>query len=147
MTIINFTPLSALMGGVLIGAAVVLLLLFNGRIAGVSGIAGRLLDADIQRRRDEVAWRVLFLVGLMIGAGVYDLWRHVSIQIEASVEVLILAGLLVGFGTQLGSGCTSGHGVCGIARLSPRSIAATVVFMASAMVTVFVMRHVVGAVG
>ena len=147
MTIINFTPLSALMGGVLIGAAVVLLLLFNGRIAGVSGIAGRLLDADIQRRRDEVAWRVLFLVGLMIGAGVYDLWRHVSIQIEASVEVLILAGLLVGFGTQLGSGCTSGHGVCGIARLSPRSIAATIVFMASAMVTVFVMRHVVGAVG
>ena len=147
MTIVNFTPISALIGGALIGSAAVLLFLLNGRIAGVSGIAGRLLDADIQRRRDEVAWRVLFLVGLMIGAGVYDLWRHVSIQIEASVEVLILAGLLVGFGTQLGSGCTSGHGVCGIARLSPRSIVATLVFMASAMITVFVMRHVVGAVG
>jgi len=144
MTIVNFTPLSALLGGALIGAAAVLLLLFNGRIAGVSGIAGRLLDADIHRRRDEVAWRVLFLVGLMIGAGAYDLWRPVTIQIEDSVGLLTLAGLLVGFGTQLGSGCTSGHGVCGIARLSPRSIAATLVFMASAMITVFIMRHVVG---
>ena len=144
MTIINFTPLSALMGGALIGVSAVLLLLANGRVAGVSGIAGRLLDPDIQRRRDEVVWRVLFLLGLMIGAGVYSLWRPVAIQIEASAGLLTLAGLLVGFGTQLGSGCTSGHGVCGIARLSPRSIVATILFMASAMVTVFLMRHVAG---
>lgn len=144
MTIVDFTPLSALMGGALIGASAVLLLLVNGRIAGVSGIAGRLLDPDIHRRRDEVVWRVLFLVGLMIGAGAYSLWRPVTIQIEASAGLLTVAGLLVGFGTQLGSGCTSGHGVCGIARLSTRSIVATILFIASAMVTVFVMRHVVG---
>ena len=144
MTIVDFTPFSALIGGALIGAAAVLLFLVNGRIAGVSGIAGRLLDPDIYRRRDEVMWRVLFLAGLMIGAGAYSLWRPVTIQIEGSTELLTIAGLLVGFGTQLGSGCTSGHGVCGIARLSPRSIVATLVFMASAMVTVFIMRHVVG---
>ena len=145
MTIVNFTPISALIGGALIGAAAVLLFLLNGRIAGVSGIAGRLLDREIHNRRDEIAWRVLFLVGLIIGAGVYSLWAPVTIHINASVGLLTIAGLLVGFGTQLGSGCTSGHGVCGIARLSPRSIVATLVFMASAMITVFVMRHVVGA--
>ena len=145
MTIVNFTPISALIGGALIGAAAVLLFLLNGRIAGVSGIAGRLLDREIHNRRDEIAWRVLFFVGLIIGAGVYSLWAPVTIHINASVGLLTIAGLLVGFGTQLGSGCTSGHGVCGIARLSPRSIVATLVFMASAMITVFVMRHVVGA--
>lgn len=144
MTIVNFTPISALIGGALIGSAAVLLFLLNGRIAGVSGIAGRLLDREIQNRRDEIAWRMLFLVGLVIGAGVYSLWMPVTIHVNAPVGLLTIAGLLVGFGTQLGSGCTSGHGVCGIARLSPRSIVATVVFMASAMITVFVMRHVVG---
>ena len=144
MTIVNFTPISALIGGALIGSAAVLLFLLNGRIAGVSGIAGRLLDREIHNRRDEIAWRGLFLVGLVIGAGVYSLWMPVTIHLNASVGLLTIAGLLVGFGTQLGSGCTSGHGVCGIARLSPRSIVATLVFMASAMITVFVMRHVVG---
>ena len=144
MTIVNFTPISALIGGALIGAAAVLLFLLNGRIAGVSGIAGLLLDREIHNRRDEIAWRVLFLVGLIIGAGVYSLWAPVTIHINASVGLLTIAGLLVGFGTQLGSGCTSGHGVCGIARLSPRSIVATLVFIASAIITVFVMRHVVG---
>lgn len=140
MTIENFTPVSALVGGALIGAAAVLLLLLNGRIAGVSGIAGRLL----QPRRDDTAWRVLFLVGLVVGAAAYGLVAPVSIEITNSWPVLVIGGLLVGFGTQLGSGCTSGHGVCGIARLSPRSIAATLVFVASAIVTVFVTRHVVG---
>lgn len=144
MTIVNFTPISALIGGALIGAVAVLLLLLNGRIAGVSGIAGRLLVADVRRRREEVAWRGLFLVGLVVGAGLYDLWAPVSIRIEASAGLLAIAGLLVGFGTQLGGGCTSGHGVCGIARLSPRSLVATLVFMASAIVTVFVTRHLVG---
>ena len=144
MTIVNFTPISALIGGALIGAAAVLLFLLNGRIAGVSGIAGRLLAPEIRQRRDDIAWRVLFLVGLVIGAGLYNLWTPVAIHINASVGLLTIAGLLVGFGTQLGGGCTSGHGICGIARLSPRSIVATVVFMVSAMITVFIMRHVVG---
>lgn len=144
MTIVDFTPISALIGGALIGSAAVLLFLLNGRIAGVSGIAGRLLDREIHNRREEIAWRVLFLVGLVIGAGVYSLWMPVTIHLNASVGLLTIAGLLVGFGTQLGSGCTSGHGVCGIARLSPRSIVATLVFLASAMITVFIMRHVVG---
>jgi uncharacterized protein len=142
MTIENFTPASALIGGMLIGVAASLLLLINGRIAGVSGIAGGLLRADPGER----AWRVLFVVGLMAGAGAYGLiapWP-VSISIDASWPVLIAGGLLVGFGTQLGSGCTSGHGVCGIARLSPRSIVATLVFMLTAAATVFVVRHVIG---
>lgn len=140
MTTENFTPISALLGGALIGLAVTLLLLLNGRIAGVSGIAGALLNSA----PGEVAWRVLFLLGLMIGAGAYGLISPVTIRIDASLPVLVLGGLLVGFGTQLGRGCTSGHGVCGIARLSPRSIAATLVFMISAGVTVYLVRHVVG---
>lgn len=142
MTIENFTPISALIGGALIGLAAVVLLLLNGRIAGVSGIAGRLL----MPMRGDIAWRVLFLLGLMIGAGLHSLWTPVTIQINTPFAVLVAGGLLVGFGTQLGSGCTSGHGICGIARLSPRSIVATLVFVASAMVTVFIVRHVVGEV-
>lgn len=140
MTIENFTPVSAFAGGALIGLAAVLLLLLNGRIAGVSGIAGRLLNPRSLPLGDA-AWRVLFVVGLAIGAGLYSLFMPVVIQVQASWPVLIVGGLLVGFGTQLGNGCTSGHGVCGIARLSPRSMAATGVFVASAMVTVYVTRH------
>lgn len=143
MTIENFTPVSAFIGGALIGLAAVLLLLLNGRIAGVSGIAGRLLNPKALPPGDAL-WRVLFLVGLAIGAGLYGLFAPVTIQVQASWPVLIVGGLLVGFGTQLGNGCTSGHGVCGIARLSPRSLVATGVFMASAIVTVYVTRHLVG---
>ena len=143
MTIENFTPVSALLGGALIGLAAVLLMLLNGRIAGVSGIAGRLLVPRALPPGDA-AWRVLFLVGLVIGAGVYGLLAPVTIEVPVSWPALAIGGLLVGFGTQLGNGCTSGHGVCGIARLSPRSIVATLVFMASAIVTVFVTRHVIG---
>ncbi|MDJ0949549.1 MAG: YeeE/YedE family protein [Alphaproteobacteria bacterium] len=138
----NFTPVSALIGGLLIGVAASMLLLLNGRIAGISGIAGGLLSPA----RGDVAWRLLFLAGLALGAA---LWRLVgpepqAIALTGSLPTLIAGGLLVGFGTRLGGGCTSGHGVCGIARLSKRSITATAVFMASAFVTVFVVRHVFG---
>jgi uncharacterized membrane protein YedE/YeeE len=141
MSIENFTPTSALIGGVLIGAAASLLLLINGRIAGVSGVAGGLL------RENPVgaSWRALFLIGLIVGAGGYALVSAAppAIRIDASWPTIVLGGLLVGFGTQLGAGCTSGHGVCGVARLSPRSIVATLVFMASAAATVFLVRHVI----
>jgi hypothetical protein len=138
----NFTPVSALTGGLLIGAAAALLLWLNGRIAGVSGIAWHL----IARPREDADWRLAFLVGLVLGAVLYRglIGDGLAVVIEASWPVLILGGLLVGFGTQLGGGCTSGHGVCGIARLAPRSIVATITFMASAIVTVFVVRHLVG---
>ncbi len=136
----NFTPVSALIGGLLIGLAATMLLLVNGRIAGISGIAGGL----VKQAQGEVAWRLLFVLGLVIGAGAYGLLAPVPIEIDASLPVVVLGGLLVGFGTQLGRGCTSGHGVCGIARLSPRSIVATLVFMVSAGVTVYLVRHVIG---
>jgi uncharacterized membrane protein YedE/YeeE len=144
MTIENFTPVSAAIGGVLIGSAAVLLLLLNGRIAGVSGIAGGLLATNPRPRRNEIAWRALFIIGLMIGAAAYGALAPVTISIDAPMPALALGGLLVGFGTRLGSGCTSGHGVCGIARLSQRSMVATSVFVGTAMVTVFLVRHVAG---
>lgn len=138
----QFTPWPALAGGVLIGLAAAVLLLFNGRIAGISGIVGGLL----QRTPGPVGWRMAFVLGL-VAAPV--LWTVVSVmppvEIEASHGVLVLAGLIVGFGTRLGSGCTSGHGVCGLSRLSPRSLAATLIFMAAGFVTVYLLRHVVTA--
>lgn len=138
----NFTPVSALAGGLLIGTAATLLLWLNGRIAGVSGIAWNL----IARPHEDAGWRLAFLVGLVLGAVLYRGLGGdgLAVVIEASWPVLILGGLLVGFGTQLGGGCTSGHGVCGIARLAPRSIVATITFMASAIVTVFIVRHLLG---
>jgi uncharacterized protein len=132
-----FDPVSALIGGALIGLAAVLLMLLNGRIAGVSGIVGEALTGA------DRGWRLAFLAGLiaaplLLGA----VGRPLPMPwMPSSFAVVIAAGLLVGFGTRLGGGCTSGHGVCGIARLSPRSIAATLVFMASAMVVVAFMRH------
>jgi uncharacterized protein len=140
MVIENFTPAIALIGGVLIGIAATLLLALNGRIAGVSSIVGRLFDPA----PGEVAWRAMFLLGLMLGAGAYGIVQPVAIQVTPSILVLVIGGLLVGFGTQLGNGCTSGHGVCGIARLSPRSIVATLAFMISAAITVYLVRHVIG---
>jgi uncharacterized membrane protein YedE/YeeE len=137
----GFTPVSALVGGALIGLAASALYAATGRIAGVSGIAGGLLRAG----RVDAAWRLLFLVGLVVGAGATGLVAGMPmLRIEASWPLLVVSGLLVGYGTQLGSGCTSGHGVCGIARFSPRSIAATGVFMATAALTVFIARHVFG---
>jgi uncharacterized membrane protein YedE/YeeE len=139
MVVENFTPVSALVGGILIGVATLLLLAANGRMARISGIAGGLLNP----RPGEIAWRGLFLAGLVLGAGAYGLFRQVNIQFQAGLPVLILGGVLVGYGTQLGRGCTSGHGICGVARLSPRSIAATLIFMVCAAVTVYLVRHVI----
>lgn len=137
-----FTPLEGAIGGALIGLASALLLLLNGRIAGIAGIAGGLLPP----RAGDVAWRLLFVLGLAIGA---LLWRlasgaPVGYTPELPLPWIAFAGLLVGFGTRLGSGCTSGHGICGLARFSRRSMVSVAVFMLSAMVTVFVVRHVVG---
>ena len=132
-----FDPISALVGGALIGLAAVLLMLLNGRIAGVSGILGEALTGD-----DRV-WRIAFLIGLVAAPLLLGVVGHPLPMpwMPSSYAIVVAAGLLVGFGTRLGGGCTSGHGVCGIARLSPRSITATLVFMATAMVVVAVTRH------
>jgi uncharacterized membrane protein YedE/YeeE len=135
----NFTPVSALAGGALIGLAAVLLLWLNGRIAGISGIAGRLWFAP----RGDRAWRWLFLLGLLLGAGLWALLSPTPLEPRRGfpVSLLLLAGLLVGYGTSMAGGCTSGHGVCGIARLSARSLAATGVFMLTAIAATYVVRH------
>ena len=137
----SFTPVSGFIGGTLIGLAAVLLLLANGRIAGVSGI----LAGVLVRSRGELGWRIAFFAGLWVGAFGYSVARGemLDVNVAASWPVMVAAGLLVGFGTRMSGGCTSGHGVCGIARLSKRSIVATAVFMATAVVTVFITRHVV----
>ncbi len=136
----NFTPISGLIGGLLIGLSTVLLILFNGRIAGISGIVGGLLVG----KGSEIGWRAVFVVGLLLGAFVYVLATGVAlpVDIQVSLPVLVVAGLLLGFGARLGSGCTSGHGICGIARFSKRSIVATLVFFATAIITVFLTHHV-----
>lgn len=138
----TFTPVSAAVGGVLIGLSAALLWLADGRIAGISGIVGGLGSAS----RNDADWRLAFLAGLVVAPLLYALAAGgPPIVIGAGPATLIAAGLLVGFGTRLGSGCTSGHGVCGLARLSRRSAVATGVFIASAAVTVFLARHVFGA--
>jgi uncharacterized membrane protein YedE/YeeE len=139
----NFTPLSAVIGGALIGASAVILWVMAGRVAGISGIVGGLADAP----RSDAGWRIAFLLGLLAAPLVY--WTAggglPSVTISSSFPLLLAGGLLVGFGTRLGGGCTSGHGVCGMARLSPRSLVATLVFMAGGFATVFIVRHLVGA--
>ena len=136
-----FTPGSALAGGVLIGVAVAMFALLNGRIAGVSGIVGGLLEPA----QGDVGWRAAFVLGLVGAPMVYMLFAAVpKPQIDAEFGALIAAGLLVGIGTRYGSGCTSGHGVCGLSRLSLRSLAATLVFMGAGFATMFVMRHLLG---
>jgi len=127
------------LGGMLIGLAAVLLLALNGRIAGVSGILNGAVTAP---DRFDRSWRILFILGLITGAVLYRLFSGaLPVQIDAGMPTLVAAGLLVGFGTRLGSGCTSGHGVCGLARLSPRSLAATMTFMFFGMLTVYLTRH------
>lgn len=134
-----FTPWSALIGGALIGLAAVLLALFNGRIAGISGIVGALLPP----KRQGGAWRWAFVLGMLAAPLLYQWFAPVPASASpASWPVLVVAGLLVGVGTRLGSGCTSGHGVCGLSRLSMRSLVATLCFMATGFATVFIMRHV-----
>jgi uncharacterized membrane protein YedE/YeeE len=140
--VIEFTPVSGLVGGALIGLASVLLLLADGKIAGISGILGRSFFAA----PGDLAWRVAFLVGLPLGAALANRATSdaMGFAITSNPLLLIAGGLLVGVGTQLGSGCTSGHGVCGIGRGSKRSLLATLVFMAFGGLTVFVVRHVIG---
>ena len=133
-----FTPWSALAGGMLIGLATALFVLLNGRIAGISGVLGGLLKPVA----GDVLWRAVFVGGLIVAPLVYALFSVVpAVQIDAEYGALVLAGLLVGVGTRYGAGCTSGHGVCGLSRLSLRSLVATATFMGAGFVTVFVVRH------
>jgi uncharacterized protein len=135
-----FTPWPALAGGVLIGVAAALMVLLMGRITGISSIVGLLFAPE----RGDVAWRVAFAAGLIGSPLVYALMATVpAARIDAGIGALVLAGLLVGYGTRLGSGCTSGHGVCGLSRLSLRSLAATLAFMGAGFATVFVLRHLI----
>ena len=137
----EFTPWSALAGGALIGLAAAMFVLLNGRIAGISGVIGGLFKPV----KGDVAWRVMFVLGLVGAPWVYVLMAALpQPRIDASFAALVMAGLLVGVGTRYGSGCTSGHGVCGLARLSPRSMVATLAFMAAGFATVFVARHLLG---
>lgn len=138
----HFTPVSAFTGGLLIGLSATLLLFLNGRIAGISGMLGGLIStAGFERY-----WRVAFLVGIVLGAYVFSLFRPDMIDLRANYPVWLLAlgGFLVGFGTRMGNGCTSGHAICGIARFSVRSIVATLTFMLTGFVTVYVIRHLIG---
>jgi uncharacterized membrane protein YedE/YeeE len=137
MTIINFTPLEAFIGGLIIGLAVVLFYVANGRIAGISGIINNSIFSKINRLDN-----ILFIIGLILGPILYKLIvnPNINFNIYSSVPLLILAGLFVGAGTKIGSGCTSGHGICGISRLSKRSFVATFLFMISAIVTVLITR-------
>jgi len=137
----HFTPWSSLAGGVLIGVATALFLLFNGRIAGISGILGGLLRPV----SGDIGWRMAFVLGLLVAPLVYVVAAPLpTVQIDANLTTLVVAGLLVGVGTRYGSGCTSGHGVCGLSRLSLRSLAATASFMLAGFVTVFIVRHLIG---
>ncbi|MFG6466633.1 YeeE/YedE family protein [Roseateles sp. BYS87W] len=133
-----FTPGTALAGGVVIGLAASMLVLLGGRIAGISGIVGGLM----RRVPGERAWRLAFVLGLVAAPWLYGMWRGpLAVQIDADWGTLIAAGLLVGIGTRYGAGCTSGHGVCGLSRLSVRSAVATAAFMVAGFVTVAVVRH------
>ncbi len=154
----SFTPLTALTGGALIGLAAALLVLFNGRVAGISGVLGGLL----RPKRGDVSWRLAFILGLVAVPGLYQLlvlwpasrgltpdeYARLALltlhQIDASTPTLIVAGLLVGIGTRYGAGCTSGHGVCGLSRFSARSLVATLSFMGAGFATVYVLRQIVG---
>jgi uncharacterized membrane protein YedE/YeeE len=137
----SFTPWASLAGGLVVGLAAALLILFNGRIAGISGIVGGLL----RPRRGDVGWRLAFVLGLLAAPVAWLAIAAVPrLHVAATSPMLVAAGLLVGMGTRLGSGCTSGHGVCGISRGSPRSIAATATFIAAGVAVVFVVRHLLG---
>ena len=136
----HFTPIAALVGGLLIGLSATLLILCNGRIAGISGIIGGRLQRP---NLSEASRRIAFVLGLVLAPTLYGLFAVLpASQIDASWLVLVVAGLLVGYGTRLGTGCTSGHGVCGLSRLAPRSLVATLTFMAAGFITVYVVHHV-----
>jgi uncharacterized membrane protein YedE/YeeE len=139
----HFTPWASLSGGVLLGVASALFILLNGRILGISGILGGLLPA----KTGDASWRLTFLLGLFVSPLVMKVLAPTDFlhapRIDADMAMVVVAGLLVGVGTRYGSGCTSGHGVCGLSRLSPRSMVATAAFMAAGFVTVFVLKHIV----
>jgi len=139
---IHFTPWASLAGGVLLGVASALFILLNGRILGISGILGGLLPA----RAGDAAWRVTFLLGMFVSPLVMKVLAPTDFlqapRIEAGMGLIIVAGLLVGLGTRYGSGCTSGHGICGLSRLSPRSLVATGLFMAAGFASVYLLKHV-----
>ncbi len=138
---INFTPWTALPGGVLIGAAAGLFVVLNGRIAGISGLLASLFERGAEGRGEKA----LFLLGILLAPLCWLLMAELpAAEFQTNWLGLLAAGLLVGIGTRYGSGCTSGHGVCGISRLSPRSIVATLAFMAAGFATVFVLRHLLG---
>jgi uncharacterized membrane protein YedE/YeeE len=139
---LHFSPWSALAGGALIGLAAALLVLFNGRVAGISGLLGSLLARGGEGRAEKA----LFLLGLVLAPLLWQLFAALpALEFQGGWLSLVVAGLLVGIGSRYGAGCTSGHGVCGISRLSARSLAATVAFMAAGFATVFVLRHLLGA--
>ena len=131
----NFTPFSSLIGGLIIGFSVILYLYTTGKLAGISGIFANTITNSNNRFAN-----ILFLLGLIIGPSIYLLINNANFEITKSIPLIIVGGFLVGFGTKLGSGCTSGHGVCGISRLSVRSIVATLLFVIIAMITVFVLQ-------
>ena len=137
----SFTPWASLAGGVIIGIAAAMFVLLNGRIAGISGVLGGLLRPV----RGDISWRAAFIAGLLGAPLLYALFMELPrLQIDAGYAALVAAGLLVGVGTRYGSGCTSGHGVCGLSRLSPRSLVATAAFMLAGFVTVYIARHLIG---
>jgi len=141
-TVTQFTPWSGLAGGALIGLAAGLMLLLTGRVSGISGIAAGLMTRNVR----EAGWRGLFIVGMIASALLFPLLSQqpLPVDLQVGMPLMLIGGFLVGFGTRMGSGCTAGHGICGISRLSKRSLAATVTFFLSAMATVYVVRHVVG---
>ncbi len=138
----NFTPISAMVGGAFIGVSVSLLFLLNGRIAGISGILNGVLYAP----KNDIAWRLLFLAGLVLGAIIVQLLipGFNSPRVDYPLWLLATGGFLVGFGARMANGCISGHGICGIARLSMRSLLATFIFMCAGMITVYIVRHLIG---
>lgn len=132
---VNFTPINSLLGGIFIGIAATILLLANGRIMGISGILG---DIILFKEKDQISWRIVFVIGVIIGPFLYlMIFQDLKSEMVADRILLIQAGLLVGLGTSIGSGCTSGHGICGISRLSIRSIVATFIYVVSGVVTVY----------
>ena len=135
----HFTPWASLAGGVLLGVASALFILLNGRVLGISGILGGL----VKPQPGDAGWRIAFVAGLLAAPLLWRLFAQpAEFHVDTALPVLVIGGLLVGWGTRYGSGCTSGHGVCGLSRLSPRSLAATLAFMGAGFATVFVMRHV-----
>lgn len=140
----HFTPTTAIAGGLLIGLAAVLLFAGIGRIAGVTGILAGTFNSLFQGQKSELGWRLVFIIGMLISPLLYRMIAPLPmIDIQTDWPAILTAGLIVGFGTRLGSGCTSGHGVCGISRLSPRSIIATLAFMGAGFLTTYVIRHVI----